>query len=573
MHSPEHQQFNVKSSTKNSAKDIPQSKKNIFSRDWFLIFILITLCTYLFIFKLGKPSLWNTDEAIYGEVAKEILKFNDWLTLRFNYRVWFDKPPLYMWLTALNFRFFGQNEFTTRIWSALFGVGGVVVVYFLGKSIFNKRSGFLAGLILATSFQYIITSRLALLDIPLNFFVSLSLLFFYLAHKTSWNKMFYLLFFASMALATLTKGPIGVILPLLIIGLYLLLTRQVKTIKKVWVFWGGIVYLVIAAPWYLAEFWLYGREFLNDFFFRLQVQRYLTSFAQQPVWYYIPVLILGLFPWSPFLFYSFARLAISKVTWQSEEGKKWFFILTWFGVIFIFFFLAKSKNPSYILPLYPVLALAVGKVWSDSFIFKKQSFGKGMIFSFFLLLFLLVALLYVAVAIVKPNFPTTYNQWGGKDIILMIIVSIIGSILSLLIGFFKGSNASFGVMVGTMCVLTWILTGNFVFENQRFRPTKVLSQKIIASISPGEKIGNYPAFDSVVLSFNCSLIYYSDRPVKGINDKEKLIKFLNSGERVYCLMSEKSYQKVREDLKRSPVYILDKKGGKILLSNRGDLSE
>ena len=101
MRSSKRQYFNVESSTRNPAKDMPQSKENIFSRDWFLLFILIVLCIYLFVFKLGASTLWNFDEARYGEVAKEMIKLGDWITPHLNYRAWLDKPSLYIWLTAL----------------------------------------------------------------------------------------------------------------------------------------------------------------------------------------------------------------------------------------------------------------------------------------------------------------------------------------------------------------------------------------------------------------------------------------------------------------------------------------
>jgi len=162
-----------------------EKNKRYFGRDLVPLCILVLLCTFLFVFKLGDSPLWNNDETIYSEMAKEMIKLGDWITLHFNYQIQFDKPPLYLWLIALTFRFFGWNEFTARLWSSIFGIGGVVVVYFLGKNIFDRKTGFLAGLILATSLQYIVQSRLVTHDAALSCFISLALLFFYLGHKTS----------------------------------------------------------------------------------------------------------------------------------------------------------------------------------------------------------------------------------------------------------------------------------------------------------------------------------------------------------------------------------------------------
>ncbi len=575
MRPPECQQFNVNSSTKNSAKDMPQSKENIFSRDWFLVLILIALCIYLFVFKLGASTLWNFDEAAYGEAAKEIIKLGNWITPHFNYRslYWFDKPPLYLWLTALNFRFFGWNEFTTRLWSALFGIGGVIVVYFLGKNIFNKRVGFLAGLVLATSFQYIVQSRLGLLDVPLNFFISLSLLFFYLGYKNiSRKRVYYLLFFASMGLATLTKGPIGALLPCLIIGLYLLLTKEIKILKEMGIFWGAIVYLAIAAPWYIIEFLFYGKEFVNSFFLLRHISRYLAPFEgpSRPIYYYIPVLILGFLPWIGFLPYSLLHLGGLKSKEQSGEGRKTLFILLWPVVIFTFFFFAQTKLPGYIFPLYPPLALCVGKFWDDSFT-RVAPLRKGIILSFllFFIFTVLIALILAAILIGKIKLPAEYGPCT-RSLILITAGLITGASFSFL-AFLKGKlSTSFGIIVGIMCFSTWVLVTYTLPSTEIFKPTKFLAHKITSIIQPGEKIGNYPSSDENPMSFDPSLIYYTDHPVKGIDNEESLLHFLDSKERVYCLIEKKDYLEAKEKLRQITFYILAERGGKVLISNKKD---
>jgi len=586
-------------------------KRNIFLKNWFLVFILIALSIYLFIFKLGESSLWNMDEAIYGEVAKEVLKLGDWVTLHFNYREWFDKPPLYIWLTAITFKVFGWSEFTTRLWSALSGMGGVIAVYFLGKSLFNRKVGFLSAAILATSPQYIIQSRLALLDVPLSFFISLSILFFYLAHTIPNKRWYYLLSYASMALATLTKGPIGLLLPVLIITVYLLLAGELGRIKEMMLFRGIILYLAIASPWYTIELIRHGEVFINNFFILRTAARFLTPFEGHtgPVYYYVLVLFLGFFPWSSFLPCSFIHLiplkkrileggnivfddsfgmppqrpsacslqgktykflVYIKKRWKSEEGKKFLLVLLWLGVVFVFFSSAKSKLPGYILPLYPPLALTVGKLWGDIFSQKAQAYNRGVMTSFGVLFALLVILLLAITLIAKPMFPVEYGLCGG-DIIMMISGLIIGGAFSFLVLLlYKNPAISFGVMVGTMCFFAWILVGNVLPETEFLKPTKFLAGKVISSIKPGEKIGDYPASEENFMSFNPSLVYYTDHPVMGIDREDSLIIFLSSKERVYCLMSEKSHQQVRPLLHGLPIYVLERKGGEVLLSNKED---
>ncbi len=571
MELPAYRQSKVKGSAKNSIQDVPGSKESVFGRDWFLILILTALCIYLFFFKLGASTLWNFDEPIYGEVAKEMLKIGDWITPHFNYQPWFDKPPLYMWLTGLTFRFFGWNEFTTRLWSALFGLGGVVVVYFLGKSIFSKRVGFLAALVLATSFQYLVQSRLALLDVTLSFFISLSLLFFYLGYRRIPRKrVYYLLFFASMGLATLTKGPIGAILPCLIVGFHLLLTREIKILKEMGIFWGVIVYLAIAAPWYVIEFVIHGKEFINDFFLLRHIGRYLTSLggSAEATYYYIPVLIIGFLPWTGFLPYSFFCLVGSKNKWQSMERAKTLFLLLWPIIILVFFSFAKFKRPGYILLFYPCLALCIGKLFNDSFA-RRAPPRKGMVFSFFLFFILVafIALMLTAVLIGKIKVPAEYQQFTGS-FILVTVELMIGVFVAFLV-FLKGKPAtSFGIIIGTMCVFTSMLVAYTLPRTEILKPTRFLASETISVIQPGERIGNYPVVDENPLSFNPSLIYYTDHPVKGIDSEENLLRFLESEERVYCLMNKRDYLEVKEKLKRISFYVLAERNEEIVISNK-----
>jgi len=554
----------MKNSEKNSIRNFA------LRRDWFLIFILIAFSTYLFIFKLGGPSLWETDELIYGEVAKEILKSGDWITLHFNYREWFDKPPLYMWLTAFFYRFFGWNEFTTRIWSSFFGIAQVMVIYFFGKILFNKRVGFISAIILATSLQFIVQSRLALVDVPLSFFISLSILFFYLGCMNPDKSWHYLLSSFFMALATLTKGPVGIIIPVLIIGIYLLLTKSLGQLKRMKLLQVAIVFFLVASPWYIIELMRHGWTFIDNFFLLRTVSRFTTSFEGHtgPVYYYISVLFAGFFPWSSFLPFSFFHLLRKGKRGEVVERKKSFLILVWFAVIFVFFSAAKSKLPGYIFPLYPVCALSVGKLW-DEFIVSKTIIGKKALFASFTIFFTLLVVLTLAVVLVaKASFPLEYSL-SGKVVILTIAGLFISGIFSFIFLIFKkNAFASLAGLVGGMCFLVWVLTIYILPLTETFKPTKFLAKQIKSVIQPGEKIGNYPASDENFMSFDCSLIYYSDHPVTGIDSRENLKVFLTSKERVYCVMSKKDYQEVEKQLYDVPVYVLDKKGGKVLLSNK-----
>lgn len=544
--------------------------KRLCEKDILLIAILAGLSIYLFLFKLGGPSLWETDEPIYGEVAREILKTGDWITLHFNYREWFDKPPIYMWLTALFYYFFGWSEFTTRICSALFGIGEVIAVYFFGKILFNRRAGFFSALVLATSLQFIIQSRLALVDVPLSFFITLSLLFFYLGYINPDKTQYYLFSSLCMGLATLTKGPVGAIIPVLIIGIYLILTKSLFRLKRMRLPLVISIFFLVASPWYIMQIIRHGGTFIDRFFLLRTISRYTTSFEGHtgPFYYYLGVLFLGFFPWSSFLPFSFFHFLRGFKEGRGEKRKKSFLILTWFLVIFIFFSSAKSKLPGYIFPLYPACALSVGWLWDGLKDLKNKLKRRGLYASFALFFALLIILTFTLLWLGKVSFPYEYSLFG-RFIFLIIWGLFAGGAFSLIFLFFKKNTPlSLLGMAGAMCFLVWVLTIYILPLTEVFKPTKSLAKKINSLIQPGEKIANYPASDGKFMSFNCSLIYYTDHPVVGVESEKELEEFLSSEERIYCVMSEKDYQKVEKYLYNTPLYILSKRGDKVLLSNR-----
>lgn len=545
-------------------------EKKIVQPETFLIIILIILSSYLFVFKLGGPSLWETDEPIYGEVAKEILKTGDWINLHFNYKVWLDKPPLYMWFTAFFYRLFGASEFTTRITSALFGIGQVIVVYLFGRILFSKRAGFFCAIVLATSLQFIIQSRLALLDVPLSFFISLSILFFYLGLINPDKSRYYIFSSVCMGLATLTKGPIGVLIPALIIGIYLVSTKNLARLKEIRLLRAALVFLLVASPWYIAEWAQHGWVFIDKFFLLRMASRYTTPFGEHagPVYYYVGVLFLGFFPWSSFLPLSFFHLLKKDKIRQVGEREKSLLVSIWFATVFVFFSGAKSKLPGYIFPLYPACALGVGKLWND-FAGSENSLSKKSLYASFALFFILLTVLAFALLFVAKNsFQVEYNLFR-KPIFAIIMGFLVGGVVCFMFAVFKKNVVlSVAGFVGAVCFLVWVLTVCILPLTRIFRPTKSFAKKVTSCIQPGQKIGNYPVSEDNFMSFNCTLVYYTDRPVVGIENREHLKVFFNSRERVYCVMGEENYRKIKEEFLNTPVYILEKGGGKVLVSNQ-----
>jgi 4-amino-4-deoxy-L-arabinose transferase-like glycosyltransferase len=179
------------------------------------------LCIVLFFFRLGSHALWDRDEGLQASTSKDMILNSNWITPTYNGENFYDKPALFNWFVAISFLIFGFTEFAARLPAAIFGWGGVIVTYYLGRKMFNAKTGFLSAVILATSAEYIVLSRVVVHDISLTFFTTLALAFFYIGYQNeNKRRLKFLLGYAALGLAALAKGPVGLLLPVMVIGCF-----------------------------------------------------------------------------------------------------------------------------------------------------------------------------------------------------------------------------------------------------------------------------------------------------------------------------------------------------------------
>jgi len=334
-------------------------------RRWFWLLLLGTaLCS---LWALGALPLIDVDEPVYGQVGREMAhaSWQDWLTPRLGRQPWFDKPPLFYWLTALSMRLFGVSEFAARLPSALEAVGLVAVTYALARRAFPEtpRAGLWAGFVLATCVQLLILARAAVTDMTLVLTLIAALWALYVWTKTGQGRWIALCGVMT-GLGCLAKGPVALVL----IGVqavgYLLLTRQAKRLLSP-ALWGGFALcLVIGLPWFLLMVHKHGQLFVNGFLEANNVTRYLKAEHTEtsPFWFFLPVLLAGFLPWT---------LALpGTLVWLWQQGRsEWetraadgpvLFLALWVVLVFGFFSASQSKLVTYIFPLYPALAVLVG---------------------------------------------------------------------------------------------------------------------------------------------------------------------------------------------------------------------
>jgi len=337
--------------------------KRLFGDERFLVLLLVSVCLVLFFARLGDIPLYDNDEGIHAVTSKEMVLSGDWVTTTFNGEPFYDKPVLYNWFAAVAFLIFGFTEFAARLPAALLGLGSVLATYALGRRLAGPMLGFLGGMILATSPEFITLSRAVVHDISLVFFVTLTLCLFYCGFTASTGTKRYLLpFYAATGFAVLAKGPVGLVLPGATIGLFLILRGQLSFIKHMFLGWGVLIFLIVVAPWYVLIS-LENTEYAGYFFIQQNLMNFLSSRQArhpEPFYYYLPVLMGGFMPWSVFLPLAVVDPLRRRLS-QIEDGP--LFLLIWFGVVLIFFSAAASKLGTYILPLFPAVALLVANVF------------------------------------------------------------------------------------------------------------------------------------------------------------------------------------------------------------------
>jgi phage shock protein PspC (stress-responsive transcriptional regulator) len=306
-------------------------------------------------------GLFQPDEGRYAEISREMLVSGDWITPRLNGLKYFEKPPLQYWATAVSFALFGLDEWTARLWTAVTGFLGLAFLVFAGNRTGPPGAGNVAGLVLASSGAYFLSSQYLTLDMGLTFFMSAALLSFVLAHASGApvKRHWMLLAWAAMACAVLTKGLVGIVLPGMVLAIYVVVQRDWRLLRELEWSGGLLVFTLLAAPWFILV-QLRNPEFFDFFVLHEHFARYALPGHNRPGpwWYFTLVLLVGMMPWTA------ALAGVLRRSLSAGNGSRLqveLLLLIWIGVMLVFFSLSKSKLPAYILPALPALALLIGR--------------------------------------------------------------------------------------------------------------------------------------------------------------------------------------------------------------------
>jgi 4-amino-4-deoxy-L-arabinose transferase-like glycosyltransferase len=492
-------------------------------RRWLLA--LLIACACLDVYRLGGPSLFDQDETEYAEIAVEMVHGGDPLTLHVNFQPWYVHPPLFMWLVAATGGVFGFTPFTVRIWSMLFSLLAVYATVLLGRLLFGGRTGLLAGAILGTSLQYLVQARLAVFDTVLLAWVLLAFYAFLMGYRTG-RREHYLRFFMFAGLATLTKGPIGIILPGLVIAAFVIARRAWGIWRDVPWAAGLALYAVIGLWWYGAMILLHGRAFIAANVGYYTVGRYFGVVEKHdgPWFFYIPVLLAGALPWSTF----WPPAAAWHARRRSEDGS----VIVLLGVLvpFLFYSLARTKLPGYALPIYPFAAIGVAALWAP--LLSGGTVNRPVRAALSALVLLTVAFLAIAAAFLHQRFPSAYP--AGASFLALPAGVLAAGVLGVALMSPRARALPVFLALWMTVAASWLtllaVTPMPLVESQK--PVRTLALALKPALRPGDRIVGYR------MDILTSLIYYTGYPVEWVEDPGKLRAALCAPGRAFIVITD-----------------------------------
>lgn len=344
--------------------------------DLFTFLGLLVICYFVFFFNIGNYALMDVDETRYVSMARDMFHGKDFLTLYLNGEYFFEKPPLYFWGECLSFAIFGKvNEFTARFPVALYGMLSTLLVYYTGKKIVSRRFGLISAIILATTLEFVMLAKFAILDIVVTTCIGFSVMFGFLSQFVSDKNKKYMwwLFYIFSGLAVMAKGIPGFVVPFAVMFFTTLANKTFKQVfRPQYILPGFLLFFLIVLPWHIIMFKIHDPLFFNEYIMKHHINRFFSSSQidrEQPFYFYIITILWGLIPW----IFSVIAIAIAKVKALknislkdlSDRKKFLLFNIIAFLVTMLFFSSSKTKLITYILPVYFFTSFIIGSLWEN----------------------------------------------------------------------------------------------------------------------------------------------------------------------------------------------------------------
>lgn len=533
---------------------------------WSAIWI-IGVCGVAFFWGLASTGLVDETEPLFAEAARQMYETGDWVTPFFNGTPRFDKPPLIYWCMAIAFHLWGVSEWAVRLPSAM---GATVLVGFgfwtlrrFGGSSYQQppriepsvsdvqrqttarpsqrrllSAAVIGSTVMALQPEMLVWGRIGVSDMVLTSCMGLALLAFFWGYGQpqfpQQQRLWFLLSYGLMGLAVLAKGPVGVVLPGLIILIFLGYVGQLGVLfKECQMLSGAGIFLIVTVPWYGLVTLANGQTYLDAFFGYHNVDRFtsVVNGHAAPVYFYLLVVAIGFLPWSPFLPWAIARLRFWQIhRWRQQPRNQQLglFALVWLGVIFGFFTLAVTKLPSYVLPLMPAAAVLIGLAWSDLPTRPKlQAWGFWLSYGLNLLAFAVL----IGAALYSPN-------WLGNDPAMADLPTRVraSGVMIRAAGIWGGALiAGIALLISRQTRWLWTVNGlafaTFLLGSilPTYQLADTVRQQPLRDIAQAAVTANLAAEPLFMTGFmKPSLVYYTQQPVTYIESVSRLRQMLQS---------------------------------------------
>lgn len=537
--------------------------------------LIILLFSYVFFFYgMGEYSLKEPDEGRYAEIPREMIELNDYTVPHINYVRYFEKPPLFYWAVAASYKIFGVNEWSFRFANAFSAFLCMLSLYIFARRWFGERAAFLSSIVLISSFGFFSMARIVTIDMFFTLWLSLSL-FCFLGYYREKKPLFIYFFYAFLAFATLSKGIVAIILLIVTIIIFLLIEKKTSFIKEMRIIKGIIIYSVIALPWFIAIS-LRESEFFYFFVIDQHFLRFFTAKHKRTgsLFYFLPVLIGGMFPWSILIPRSIISL------WKRSEIR---LFLIWSAIVFLFFSVSKSKLPPYILPVFPPLAIVIGCFFDDIWDRVTKTTLEAVIYIIIFSLFAITPFLFWNTTVIgwisQISTEAIYVFQSLK--VVVICVSILSTIIVFALFFrrFITYASLFLILSSFSFLFVSLLMVLNIKTIDSLNSTKGLSNTINRNIREGDLLINYGAYDQTLPFYtkrNVIIAAYKGELEMGSKyedaknifiSEDDFIKLFKSEKRVFSVLKTKRLKRLTEKLPEN-ITIIDYQNERCLIKNR-----
>jgi len=531
---------------------------------------------------LTTNPLGTHDEARYAEIIREMLINNNYITPTLNFIPYLEKPPLFYWLGSGLQLVFGEHIWSLRLLPVLFSIITCLVCYAMSYLFYNYAIARVSTAMLATALLYFIVGHTINLDMALTCFLTLALLAFIrgISHGSDKARRYYLWgFYILVSLAVLTKGLIGLVIPTMIIGLWIVITWQWQLLKKMHLFTGIVLATIVIFPWhYLVN--KANPGFWQFYIIDQHIERFLNTSDghYEPIWYFIPVAFLGFFPWIMYTIPAFIKTISTYIKYPQNYPVALYFVI-WALSIFIFYSFAQSKLTPYILPMFPAMAILTA-LYLKNYLHQYnpatlQSNHQLMFFLMFLMAF---------IAFISTIFPHTEITKSGIISIRilsyhLVAVAIIAYVCLRLVRF------SYFLMI--LALLWASFCGHFYMRLPSFEPrsVRIIAEKLLPILTPKDRIVSYDTYFQ-------ELPYYLQRKIIVVNwhgelkfgasidpkkypwlmNSKAFWKIWNSDHTVYAFTTARHFTDFIKGNKSGKYFLLSKTPNIILVTNKKDTS-